>query len=108
MPGGHGVGGPDNAGLSLPGRQRFLLVAVPWLLISLFVSRLGCGRAELGVVAVATVLIALPVLAAVAARAEAAVANDSGVGHLAAAVGARTVSLFGPTRAEHFAAMAAR
>ncbi len=30
------------------------------------------------------------------------VGNDSGVGHLAAALGAPTVALFGPTRPEHF------
>lgn len=44
----------------------------------------------------------LSTLAGVLAGAEAALANDSGVGHLAGAVGTRTVSLFGPTRAEQF------
>jgi ADP-heptose:LPS heptosyltransferase len=28
--------------------------------------------------------------------------NDSGLSHLAGAVGARTIALFGPTREEHF------
>ena len=45
----------------------------------------------------------LPALAALLAGADAVVCNDSGVGHLAAAVGAPTVALFGPTRPEHFA-----
>ena len=45
----------------------------------------------------------LPTLAGVLAGARATVANDSGPGHLAAAVGTPTISLFGPTRARHFA-----
>jgi len=45
----------------------------------------------------------LPVLAGLLAGADAVVCNDSGIGHLAAAVGAPTVALFGPTRPEHFA-----
>lgn len=40
---------------------------------------------------------ALPVLAATLAQAQAFVGNDSGVSHLAAAVGAPTLALFGPT-----------
>ena len=36
------------------------------------------------------------------------VGNDSGVSHLAAAVGAPTVALFGPTRAAHFAPLGPR
>ncbi len=39
----------------------------------------------------------LPTLAAVLARARAVVANDSGAMHLAGAVGARVVAIFGPT-----------
>lgn len=42
----------------------------------------------------------LPTLAAVLARAHAVVANDSGAMHLAGAVGARVVAVFGPTN-EH-------
>lgn len=45
----------------------------------------------------------LEVLAGVLAGAAGYVGNDSGVSHLAAAVAAPTVALFGPTRAEHFA-----
>lgn len=45
----------------------------------------------------------LGTLAGLAAGARAVLANDSGTGHLAAAVGAATVSLFGPTRSDHFA-----
>jgi len=41
----------------------------------------------------------LPVLGALLAAAEVYVGNDSGVSHLAAAFGARTVALFGPTDA---------
>lgn len=41
-------------------------------------------------------------LAGVLAGAELYVGNDSGTSHLAAAVGTRTLALFGPTRAEHF------
>ena len=42
-------------------------------------------------------------LAAAAAGAVAFVGNDSGVAHLAAAVGAATIALFGPTNPTHFA-----
>lgn len=42
----------------------------------------------------------LPTLAAVLARAHAVIANDSGAMHLAGAVGARVVAVFGPTN-EH-------
>lgn len=51
------------------------------------------------------VLTALPLsaLAGVLAGARASVGNDSGPAHLAAAVGALTLALFGPTRPEHFA-----
>jgi hypothetical protein len=45
---------------------------------------------------------------AVAQRLAAAVANDSGTGHLIAAAGSPLVSLFGPTRAEKFAPAARR
>jgi len=45
---------------------------------------------------------------AVAQRLAAAVANDSGTGHLLAAAGCPLVSLFGPTRAEKFAPAARR
>jgi ADP-heptose:LPS heptosyltransferase len=45
---------------------------------------------------------------AVAQRLAAAVANDSGTGHLVAASGCPLVSLFGPTRAEKFAPAARR
>lgn len=45
---------------------------------------------------------------ALAARLSAAIANDSGCGHLLAAGGARLVSLFGPTPAAKFAPLAAR
>jgi ADP-heptose:LPS heptosyltransferase len=52
---------------------------------------------------------ASPLLAlALAQRLTAAVANDSGTGHLAAAAGSPLVSLFGPTRAEKFAPAARR
>ena len=37
------------------------------------------------------------------ARCRAFVGNDSGVSHLAAALGVPTVALFGPTRPEHWA-----
>jgi len=47
--------------------------------------------------------VSLPVLAGVLAGARAFVGNDSGPAHLAAAVGAPTLALFGPTRPEHFA-----
>jgi heptosyltransferase-2 len=42
----------------------------------------------------------LPVLAAVLARCRALIANDSGSGHLAAAVGTPVISIFGPTTPE--------
>lgn len=45
---------------------------------------------------------------ALAGRLSAAIANDSGCGHLLAAGGARLVSLFGPTPAAKFAPLAAR
>jgi ADP-heptose:LPS heptosyltransferase len=45
---------------------------------------------------------------ALAQRLDAAVANDSGAGHLLAAAGCPLVSLFGPTRAEKFAPAARR
>ena len=45
----------------------------------------------------------LEVLAGLAAEAAAVVGNDSGPSHLAAAVGAPTVAIFGATRPEHFA-----
>jgi ADP-heptose:LPS heptosyltransferase len=45
---------------------------------------------------------------AVAQRLAAAIANDSGTGHLIAASGCPLVSLFGPTRAEKFAPAARR
>jgi len=45
----------------------------------------------------------LEVLAGLLAGAEGFVGNDSGPAHLAAAVGAPTVALFGPTRPEQFA-----
>jgi heptosyltransferase-2 len=49
----------------------------------------------------------LPTLAGLLSRASAVVANDSGVGHLAAAVGAPVVSIFGPTvPAQGFAPLA--
>ena len=50
---------------------------------------------------------ALSTLAGVLCGAEVTVANDSGVGHLSAAVGAPTLALFGPTRADHFAPIGA-
>lgn len=50
-----------------------------------------------------------PLLAvALAQRLTAAIANDSGTGHLIAAAGCPMVSLFGPTRAEKFAPCASR
>ncbi len=45
----------------------------------------------------------LDALAGVLAGAAAYAGNDSGVSHLAAAVGTRTLALFGPSRADHFA-----
>ena len=45
----------------------------------------------------------LEVLAGILASGAAYVGNDSGVSHLAAATGATTTLLFGPTRVEHFA-----
>ena len=45
----------------------------------------------------------LVALAGLLGGAVAYVGNDSGVSHLSAAVGAPSVALFGPTRAEHFA-----
>jgi len=42
------------------------------------------------------------VLAGVLAGAETYLGNDSGVSHLAAAVGTPTLALFGPTDARHF------
>ena len=45
---------------------------------------------------------------AIAQRLAAAIANDSGTGHLVAAAGCPMVSLFGPTRAAKFAPCAAR
>jgi len=46
---------------------------------------------------------ALATLAGLLAGAQAFVGNDSGVAHLAAAVGTNTLALFGPTRSNHFA-----
>ena len=45
----------------------------------------------------------LTVLTGLLANSAAYVGNDSGVSHLAAAVGARTLAIFGPSSAEHFA-----
>ncbi|HAU37924.1 MAG TPA: hypothetical protein DCX07_09440 [Phycisphaerales bacterium] len=45
----------------------------------------------------------LGALAGVLAGAAAYAGNDSGVSHLAAAMGTRTLALFGPSRADHFA-----
>ena len=50
----------------------------------------------------------LEILAGVLGGAAAYVGNDSGASHLAAAVGAATVVLFGPTRAAHFAPLGER
>ena len=49
----------------------------------------------------------LPTLAAVRARARAVVANDSGAMHLAGAVGARVVAIFGPTNERQTAPLSA-
>ncbi len=49
----------------------------------------------------------LPTLAAVLARARAVVANDSGAMHLAGAVGARVVAIFGPTNEQQTAPLPA-
>ena len=51
---------------------------------------------------------ALTVLAGTLSLARCAVGNDSGVSHLAAAVGTPTLALFGPTRPEHFAPLGPR
>ena len=45
----------------------------------------------------------LGLLAGVLAGGSAFVGNDGGAAHLSAAVGAPTLTLFGPSRAEHFA-----
>jgi ADP-heptose:LPS heptosyltransferase len=45
----------------------------------------------------------LPVLAALLSLSRGFVGNDSGVSHLAAAVGTRTIALFGPTDAANWA-----
>jgi len=50
----------------------------------------------------------LAALAGVLAGAAGFIGNDSGVSHLAGAVGAPTVAMFGPTRAEHFAPVGPR
>ncbi len=50
----------------------------------------------------------LSALAGVLTGAGAYLGNDSGPSHLAAAVGAPTLALFGPTRAEHFAPLGPR
>lgn len=50
-----------------------------------------------------TVGLDLPVLAALIARAVLFIGNDSGLMHLAAAVGCPTLGLFGPTRAQAYA-----
>ena len=67
--------------------------------------------AKRGLVAGSLPLLTCPPLAALAgvlARASLYVGNDSGVTHLAAAVGAPTLALFGPTRAEQFAPLGQR
>jgi len=45
----------------------------------------------------------LEVLAGVLARCSVFIGNDSGPSHLAAAIGAKTIALFGPTDPRHFA-----
>jgi hypothetical protein len=50
----------------------------------------------------------LGVLAGILAGASLYVGNDSGVSHLAAAVGAPTIALFGPTSSTHFAPLGPR
>jgi len=50
----------------------------------------------------------LPVMAALCAEARAVVSNDSGMAHLAGAVGARTVAVFGSTSAAWTAPLGAR
>jgi heptosyltransferase-3 len=82
--------------------DRFLALAAvlspgrPWLLVR--------GPAESAVSAPPGAVVAhelpLRVLGAVLARAGLFVGNDSGVSHLAAAAGAPTLSLFGPTTPE--------
>jgi ADP-heptose:LPS heptosyltransferase len=82
--------------------ERFAALAIaaaprPWLLVRGPAD--DEAAAVLEPVAGACVARELPlrVLAAVLARAGAYVGNDSGITHLAAAAGARTIALFGPT-----------
>lgn len=74
------TGGPDEEALVRP-----ILEAVPpeWLIV-----RLGLD---------------LPTTAAVFERSHLFIGNDSGLMHMAAAVGTPTIGLFGPTRDKHYA-----
>ncbi len=82
--------GPDEAAWGTP-----LRAAVPTALFPLQAAEAGANPSPLLTIALAQ-------------RLAAAVANDSGTGHLIAASGCPLVSLFGPTRAAKFAPAARR
>lgn len=89
-------------GASLPGDVDVLLVGGPAERVdaAFIAEQLAAQRHGAGLVGSVTGRLSVRATAAVLSRCRVVVGGDSGILHLARAAGARTVSLFGPTRPE--------